>query len=505
MFFSIKYYLLHINNLNLKNTVLKTITMSKISFIILFASILLSGCKNSNQSNNTTEASIYYEIKMGNFSIADSLINIALNTDIPIEQKKQLKFEQERLRRVKLDFKRDEAYIKEKLAPTFPDLTDSQMRDWEKSKSLEMKIIDGERRYFNWAHRNLFRVNTEAKKHLQLDANQSDGITVFCQSYVPTMITELINNNTENSKTHNFEITYTLSTDSGVVKPGDTIRAWLPFPKPNNNRQFNIELIETSEKEYIVSPESNPHRSIYFEKVAASAKAQTFNIKYKVSTKGQWFGNQITRIETYNTESELYKHFTSERSPHIIFSDKMKHLTDSIVRNETQPYLIVKAIYNWIDDNIPWASAREYSTLLNIPEYVLENMHGDCGQQTLLFMTMARYKGIPTKWQSGWILIPGEVGLHDWAEVYYEGIGWVPVDQSFERINSEKEHVKYFYTCGIDPYRLIVNDDYSQEFYPTKRHFRSETVDFQRGEVETQDRNLYFNEWSYHMDVNYLD
>lgn len=223
-----------------------------------------------------------------------------------------------------------------------------------------------------------------------------------------------------------------------------------------------------------------------------------------MSTKGQWFGKQLTAIKPYNKQSKLYQTYTSERAPHIIFSENIKKLTDSIVGTKTQPFEIVKAIYNWIDDNIPWASAREYSTLLNIPEYVLENMHGDCGQQTLLFMTMARYKGIPAKWQSGWILIPGEVGLHDWAEVYYEGIGWVPVDQSFERLNSEDENIKYFYTCGIDPYRLIVNDDYNQDFYPKKKYFRSETVDFQRGEVETQDRNLYFNQWNYHMDVRYI-
>lgn len=26
---------------------------------------------------------------------------------------------------------------------------------------------------------------------------------------------------------------------------------------------------------------------------------------------------------------------------------------------------------------------------------------------------------------------PRAWNLHDWAEVYFEGVGWVPVDQSF--------------------------------------------------------------------------
>ena len=43
------------------------------------------------------------------------------------------------------------------------------------------------------------------------------------------------------------------------------------------------------------------------------------------------------------------------------------------------------------------------------------------------------------------------------------------------------------------------------EFFPRKRYPRSETVDFQRGEVETSNRNLYFDEWDYKMEVEYLD
>ena len=152
-------------------------------------------------------------------------------------------------------------------------------------------------------------------------------------------------------------------------------------------------------------------------------------------------------------------------------------------------------------------------------QYVIDNKHGDCGQVGLLFITMARYAGIPAKWQSGWMLHPGDVNLHDWAEAYYEGIGWVPVDQSFGHVydraymkdaaNEEEgrkaaeanDDVYHFYTRGLDAYRYIVNDDYSGDFFPAKIHPRSETVDFQRGEVEWKGENLYFGRWKYKMEV----
>ena len=41
--------------------------------------------------------------------------------------------------------------------------------------------------------------------------------------------------------------------------------------------------------------------------------------------------------------------------------------------------------------------------------------------------------------------------------------------------------------------------------HPAKRYPRSETVDFQRGEVEWRGGNLYFTQWSYDMQIEYLD
>jgi transglutaminase-like putative cysteine protease len=94
-------------------------------------------------------------------------------------------------------------------------------------------------------------------------------------------------------------------------------------------------------------------------------------------------------------------------------------------------------------------------------------------------------------------MFPVQTNMHDWAEVYYEGIGWVPVDPSFGLIDSQNEQIKWFYTQGIDPFRLIINEDFSQKLYPPKQHLRSETVDFQRGEVEWSGGNLYFDQWDY--------
>ncbi|HEY5805354.1 MAG TPA: transglutaminase domain-containing protein, partial [Lysobacter sp.] len=48
------------------------------------------------------------------------------------------------------------------------------------------------------------------------------------------------------------------------------------------------------------------------------------------------------------------------------------------------------------------------------------------------------------------------------------------------------------------------NDDYGTDLVPRKQHFRSETVDSQRGEVEWKGGNLYFDQWDYQFEAKVL-
>ena len=82
--------------------------------------------------------------------------------------------------------------------------------------------------------------------------------------------------------------------------------------------------------------------------------------------------------------------------------------------------------------------------------------------------------------------------MHDWAEVYYEGIGWVPVDMSFGLLKSNREEaVMDFYKTGLDYMRFASNKGVGGILSPAKKWVRSETVDFQLGEVEWDGGNLF--------------
>ena len=107
-----------------------------------------------------------------------------------------------------------------------------------------------------------------------------------------------------------------------------------------------------------------------------------------------------------------------------------------------------------------------------------------------------RSLGVPARWESGWMIHPGEKNYHDWAEVYFEGIGWVPVDNSFGRLTADPDPaVVRFHSTGQDNYRLATNIGVGGILSPAKRFVRSETVDLQAGEVECSRGNLFYPLW----------
>jgi len=472
--------------------------MRKLLVFCLFISVSISAQTKFSHINS--------EIEKGNYLKAKYLIESQLSdnklTDL---EKYELRFQIELMDRIRNDFKRTREDVFSALKKYYPELNESMILDWEKDNSLEMKVIDGEKRYFNNAVPNLFRVNKAAKKQKELvDGIKTDPLEIFLKDYIPKVYDASANNERIVLPVR-MKIKYSLTVKPNIVPKGEIIRCWLPYPKENIPRQTEIELLSINSKDYIIADDNNLQRTIYLESITKKDEPTKFEMVLSYTSRAEFVNLFKSKTSiTFDQTKNIYDEFTREEFPHIVFSDRIKSLSKQIVGEEKDPLQKLKKIFTWVDDNIPWASAREYSTIPNIPEYSIEHKHGDCGIQTLLFMTLCRYNGIPAKWQSGWMMHPPEINLHDWCEIYVDSFGWIPVDQSFGIKNFLSDEQKYFYLGGIDAYRLIVNDDISKPLYPAKIYPRSETVDFQRGEVEWRGGNLYFDKWNYKMEVEYL-
>ncbi|MCX6139202.1 MAG: transglutaminase domain-containing protein [Ignavibacteriales bacterium] len=449
---------------------------------------------------------IQADIDRGNFTSAQQALRLLLASDIlPPAQRLSFQFEIERLDRIRKDFPRTQEEVLTRLRHYYPSMTENDLVPFEANRSLEMKIIDGEKRYFSNAVPNLFRINAEAKKRkIEADEPSKDELRDFLGAYLPEVVAAADRSGKEIVRPVSMTLTYTVTVKPNAVPDGEIIRCWLPYPRETHPRQSSVKLLSISEPHPIVAPDENLQRTIYVEKSTAKDKPTVFAMKVSFTGSAEYCDVfKAGGAQRFLLPADSIALCTSERPPHIVFTPELQSLSGNIIGKEHDPLQKAKLIFSWISSHIPWASALEYSTIPNIPDYCIENRHGDCGIQSLLFITLCRYNGIPAKWQSGWMLHPPEVNLHDWAEIFLDGYGWVPVDQSFGVQKSADDRVTFFYLGGIDAYRLIVNDDFSRDLFPAKIFPRSETVDFQRGELEWRGGNLYFDSWNYHMDVEY--
>lgn len=405
--------------------------------------------------------------------------------------------------------------VRDYVSKIYPEVTEEQIDEWTENGVLESIQLDGQTMYFRRTAANLFRVDSTCKAAKALyegkvanDSNSGqsgEGEEFDENAHLEAIIAEATETGKAVAQAVPLRIRYQIEVDADLVPDGEIVRCWLPFPREDLRRQRGVKLLATSQEKYRKADILAPHYSIYMEKKAVAGEPTIFWEEFEVTVCGEHNDLQFVKSAAYDRKSDLYKRYTCEQAPHIVFTDQMRELSAEITKGLRNPADKARAIFQWLNDNIPWAGANDYSLIPNIPEFVLEKKHGDCGQQTLLFMTLARIAGIPCQWESGLTVEPSGWNMHDWCNVYLEGIGWVPVDPS-RGLTGLDGKLDWFFFGGTDSYRLIVNNAYGKPLQPRKWYPRSDTVDFQVGEVEWKGGNLYaYRQWHPSMEIEYLN
>lgn len=471
---------------------------------LLFIVVFSFSCSRKPDCNKVM-AIIQDEFSTGNFkkvsSLTDSLRGICQGHSDLIIKADSLT---DMAHRIRADFTLSEEEANKRIESRVGPFTSEDKRNWEEKGWLEFRIIDGEKRYFNRTVSNLdlLRLFHENRSGW-LKKNATDPALIFRLRHTAEVI-KAAGTNQFPLMPVKMKINYTLTVDADAVPEGEIIRCWLPWPRSNHPRQEKVNLAEISSSKFSFAPDTAIHGTIYLEENARKGMPTVFKVSFIYQSSAMYFNPDSIEPLPYDRYSRLFLKYTSEEPPQISFSENVRRLTDSITGKEENPKIVVRKIYSWFKDNIPWTGALEYSTMSDIPEYVIRNRRGDCGMQTFLFISMLRYKGIPVRWQSGWMVPEIGKNLHDWCEIYYEGVGWIPADISYDLQVSENPKIMNFYMTGIDSYRMILNEGISGPLHPAKKFPRSEPYDFQRGEVEWNGGNLYFDKWDYNMQIEYL-
>jgi transglutaminase-like putative cysteine protease len=475
--------------------------------VIIMITVLSPGVMYSQETRTPQETieQARQLMQTGDFKKAEDLLGKAADKIHQEKDKNSLVWEKERIRRIRQDYDTTEEEILKDCRNRIRDFKDVELKKWESEGKFDIQMIDGKKFYFSSSISNLEKRYPEVRKRFESYSEKDTW-----GEKVLEMAGRIKEAGKKSGSPHVIPLKlgalHTITPKPGKVNLGETIRVWFPFPR-KCPYQKDITIIKAVPEPASIDIPDSVIRCVYFETTADRETTPTFTLEYEFTSFAVCSEIDPAKVESYG-DDPIFQRYTRKESPNIIFSPELRDLASKIVGDETNPYLKGKKIYDWICDNIVYSYAREYSTLLNIPMYVYEKRYGDCGQLGLLFITLCRSVGVPAAWRSGWECIGGEKwGMHDWTAIYIKPYGWIPVDpymgvwaiHESTLPGADRLFLRDFYYGNLDPWRLEANAKNNARLRPEKVDFRSETVDFQRGEIEVGDRNLYFGEFRWRM------
>jgi transglutaminase-like putative cysteine protease len=413
------------------------------------------------------------------------------------------------IHRIKTEYATDAGALLKKLRRSIPDLTPEDLDRWTRAGEAQHKLIDGQLKYFNREPANIFRFCKEAIDRRAKAGNAPKEETRWkLTDHLKQIVDAADKSDSAEVLPIKHKMTYTLTIPPNTpgIKANSLVRVWLPFPQ-EYRQQKDIKLLSTSPAHTSIAPSAidtndtlsgSPHRTIYFEqRITDPGKPLVFKEVFEFNSYAYY--PRLDDAKAQPLLPDWIKTYLAERPPHISFTPAIRDKVKQIIGAETNPLAKARKIFHWIDANIKYHAEDEYGTIYSFSDKCMTAGRGDCGIQSTLFITMCRLAGIPARWQSGWESKPIGWTMHDWTEIYIAPWGWLPADPSYGVPKSDDPRIRDFYIGHQDAYRMIVNLDYGRDLAPPKLSLRSEPADFQRGEVEIDGKNLYFDQWDYEM------
>jgi transglutaminase-like putative cysteine protease len=444
-------------------------------------------------------------MEQGQFAQAEKLLDSAGAGSQPAASELR-----EIIARIRIAYSLDAAAMLAKLQPSIPGVARDDLDKWRRNGEVQFRMIDGQVCYFEREPGNIFRFCGEAKQRRQAVPSQAPQWKL--EDHLARVIAEA--QRTGSSEVvpmrHRVRYVLTIAANAPHLKMGSNVRVWLPFPQ-EYLRQGDVKLISTLPAYKVIAPSASgepptdgaPQRTVYFEQtVVDPSKQMAFEETFEFTSSAYYPSLEDSKARPLS--AKWGGAYLAERAPHIRFSPELRETVAKVVGNETNPLAKARKIFHYINQNISYCAEEEYSTIPSVSEKAFTSRRGDCGVQSMLFITMCRIAGVPARWQSGWETKRVDLNMHDWAEFYVEPWGWLPADPSYGLRQSDDPRVREFYFGHQDSYRMIVNRDYGAALSPPKSSLRSEPLDFQRGEVEVDGFNLYFPYWDYDLTIGYL-
>ena len=369
-----------------------------------------------------------------------------------------------------------------------PDFTEEEFQEQVDRRNIRWIYVNGEERYFNRFYSSMCKAVPEISRRAQQQVGGMESISTTSQAVNLRDVT-IAKMKETGSLTTRIRIRASVKLKDECFTPGMFIRAHLPVAA-DCDQQHDIRIEKIFPENGIVSPADAGQRTVCWEENMQENHEFVVEYSYLHTAKYKDAYNGTGIPGSYDFDIQ-------EQEPHIVFTPYIKALCAELTESITDPLLKARAFYDFITKNMYYTFMPNYMVQENFAENCGLSYTGDCGILALLFLTLCRCAGIPAQWQSGLTVEPDFIGGHDWVRFYVEPYGWIFVDASYgtSSTRAENEERRQFYFGNLDPYRMVANRAFQENFTIPKQQWRTDPYDNQLGEMETAGHGFAYGEY----------
>ena len=369
-----------------------------------------------------------------------------------------------------------------------PDFTEEEFEELLDGRHIRWIYINGEEHYSSRFYDSLCKAVPEFGSRAQqsvggMESNSSAKKTANLRDVTIAKMKD------KGQLTTRIRARATVKLKDEFFTPGMFLRAHLPIPAACD-QQRDIRIEKVWPEHGVIAPETAGQRTVCWEENPAENHEFVVEYSYLHTARYKDAYNGTGIPGTYDFDVQ-------EQEPHVVFSPYIQALCDELTAGITDPLKKARAFYDFITKNMCYTFMPEYFTQEALAESCARNYTGDCGIFAILFVTLCRCTGIPAQWQSGLAVDPEFIGCHDWVRFYVEPYGWIFADCSYgvSSMRAKNEERRQFYFGNLDPYRMVANSAFQENFTIPKQQWRADPYDNQQGEMETSDRGYHFDEF----------
>ena len=411
-----------------------------------------------------------------------------------------------RIEKFRAAFSVSEEALHRQLARTFSGYRRSELAEWEKRGWIDARHPDGRKGYSTLNAFNLAYHDAALRRR---NGSLTEPDRRFAKVFLD--LAEELKRRRRKAKspvTHVSPRTVVHSVRAEIEQAdlpgGKTVRAWFPFPLLCPATQ-DIQILSVRPTGSLIGhPDVEGETGIaYLEMPRPQEGKLIVELRVSFTTYETDFNVDPPNVRQYDEQGELYQRYTKSEQ-HIRLTSHTRKLAKSIVGAETDPCLKVRKLYDWVCDNIRYNGIWTWRESLFSPygcasEDVRKRRVGDCLTPSEFYSALCRSVGVPARVCGGPFFLPGFKNDHAWAEVYFAGHGWVPVDVTASEgaclapglTDTQEQILRDFFFGHLDCYRLrTYRSQAAQPLVPVKRSPRRRTAFFTYPEFECDGKDV---------------